>query len=116
MLREPNSKMVTPHSLASAAGGMIGGACIAVKRHAMALVRAVQRDLARAAAVRALRGLSDGTLRDIGVTREQIPALVNHLLDESGLDEAATQAPHTPPVRRTRVDVRWHLRPRDSGG
>jgi uncharacterized protein YjiS (DUF1127 family) len=104
MLQKGKSKAAT-RSLASGTRGPLGAVWAAATRHARALVRAILRDLAWGRTVRALRERGDETRRDIGVTRDQIPALVRHLLDESGLGKAATQARETPSVRRTWVDV-----------
>ena len=108
MLTNGKSK-VAMHSLASGTRGTLRAAWVTATLPARTLARAVQRELAWRRTVRALRELSEETPRDIGVTRDQIPALVHYLLDESGLSEAATQAPETPSVRRTRLDVRGGL-------
>jgi uncharacterized protein YjiS (DUF1127 family) len=87
MLTKERSNAAT-RNLASGARHTVGAAWGAATRQARALVWAVQRELARGSAVRILREFGDGTLRDIGVSRDGIPSLVCHWLDESDLGGA----------------------------
>jgi uncharacterized protein YjiS (DUF1127 family) len=86
MLIQWKSQAAT-RSLASRARATIGAVWAALMRPATALARVVRRARDWSRTVRALRELDDETLRDIGVPRDQISALVQRLLDEGGLDE-----------------------------
>jgi hypothetical protein len=80
MLTEQSSKAATPRCLVSAAGDAIGVVWTVAKRQAMALV---PQDLAR----------GDG---------RQTPALLHHLLDESGPGAGGQREAAAPLVPRTR--------------
>jgi hypothetical protein len=96
MLTKERSNAAT-RNLASGARHTVGAAWGDATRQARALVWAVQRELARSGAVRILREFGNGTLRDIGVSRDGIPSLVCHWLDESDLGGGATT--EAPPPR-----------------